>query len=103
MSTLPQKRRRSTVAELFAIPEDQRFHELIDGEIIEKSAATGEHGASQVELAFHLRGPFGRRPGDGGPGGWWFASLLSGLINTVVIKTPEYQLQNQSVLSSLFF
>ena len=56
-----------------AIPEEERFHELVDGEIIRKGDPTGEHGSAQVRIASHLDTPFGRPPGRF-PGGWWFAS-----------------------------
>lgn len=65
--------RRATIEDLFAIREELRRHELIDGEIIEKGTATGEHGATQAELVTVLGRRFGRRPDAGWPGGWWFA------------------------------
>lgn len=80
MSVVREKRPRATVAELLAIPEDERFHELINGEIIEKSATTGEHGLAQAKLASRLDGPFGRRPGGRWPGGWWFATEVEILL-----------------------
>jgi Uma2 family endonuclease len=73
MKVARKDRPRATIADLFAIPEEKRFHELIDGEIVEKGAATVEHGMAQAALATHLNGPFGRRPGGRWPGGWWFA------------------------------
>jgi Uma2 family endonuclease len=68
------KRRRATLADLYAIPEDERFHELIDGEIVEKAAPSGEHGGAQAGVVGSLLPSFGRRPGGRWPGGWWFAS-----------------------------
>ena len=65
-------RSRSTLADFLAIPEAKRFHELIDGEIVEKAAPSAEHGTSQLEVGSRLIGPFGRNPPSGGPGGWWF-------------------------------
>jgi len=62
-----------TLEDLLAIPEDVRRHELIEGSIAEKGAATGEHGMAQWSLSVHL-GPFGRRPGGRSPGGWWFVT-----------------------------
>lgn len=73
MSVVGKNRPRATIADLFAIPEEERFHELIDGEIIEKGAATGAHGRAQAALTGRLHGPFDRRPGGRWPGGWWFA------------------------------
>ncbi|XXX74701.1 Uma2 family endonuclease [Sorangium sp. So ce134] len=64
----------ATLEDLLAIPEENRRHEIIDGELIEKGAATGEHGGAQADLVTALNGRFGRRPGGRWPGGWWFAT-----------------------------
>ncbi len=65
---------RHTVADLLAIPEEQRFHEIVDGELLQKALPSAKHGAAQVATSQLLR-PFNRRlGGSGGPGGWWFAS-----------------------------
>jgi Uma2 family endonuclease len=63
----------ATLADLLAIPEDVRRHELLDGAIVEKGAASGEHGSAQHKLSL-FTGPFDRRPGGRWPGGWWFAT-----------------------------
>jgi Uma2 family endonuclease len=63
----------ATVEELFAIPEEDRRHELIEGVIEPKGAASGRHGATQLRLAGHVL-PFNRRSGGLAPGGWWFAT-----------------------------
>ena len=73
MSSLPEPRRRQTVADFFAMPEEERFHELLAGEIVDKGAATGEHGRAQTAVSGSLRSRFDRRPGGRWPGGWWFA------------------------------
>jgi len=62
----------ATVDDLFAIPEAERHHELIEGVIEPKGAASGRHGAAQYELAAYVH-PFDRRPGGDAPGGWWCA------------------------------
>ncbi len=75
--TARKQRGPSTVADVLAMPEAERRHEVIDGEIVQKEAATGEHGAAQINIATSLNGPFGRRPPGGPPdrpGGWWFAT-----------------------------
>src|SRR3954463_11082159 len=69
----PTALHRATVEDLFAIPEAQRRHELIDGEIVEKGAASGEHGGVQHKISV-FTGPFDRRPGGRWPGGWWFGT-----------------------------
>jgi Uma2 family endonuclease len=70
------KARRATIADLLAVPEERRFHELIDGVLIEKAAPSGEHGGTQARVVVCLGGPFDRRRGGSGgaPGGWWFAT-----------------------------
>jgi Uma2 family endonuclease len=69
-----QPKRPATLEDLLAIPEEHRRHELVDGELLEKGAATGEHGATQADLVTALNSRFGRRPGGRWPGGWWFAT-----------------------------
>jgi len=61
------------LADLLAIPEEKRRHELIGGDLVEKEAASGRHGGAQLALG-HLLFPFRRRAGGDSPGGWWFAS-----------------------------
>ena len=63
----------ATLEDLLAIPEDERRHELVEGSIVEKGAATGEHGAAQRKLSAHID-PYDQRPGGRRPGGWWFAT-----------------------------
>lgn len=63
----------ATVEDLLAIPEEERRHELIEGSIEPKGAASGRHGAAQRKLSGYVS-PFDRRPGGRDPGGWWFAT-----------------------------
>ncbi len=66
---------KATLADLLAIPEGERRHEVIDGEVMPKEAATPRHGAAQLAVGGSLRAPFSRKPGGpNGPGGWWFAT-----------------------------
>ncbi len=59
----------ATLADLLALPEDvRRRHELIEGALVERGAASGLHGAVQA-LLVEAVAPFHRRPG-----GWWFAT-----------------------------
>ena len=65
----------ATVADLLAIPEERRRHEVIDGELVEKKAATPGHGRAQGRIVAGLVPAFDRKPGGPrGPGGWWFAT-----------------------------
>lgn len=76
----------ATIADLLAIPEDQRRHELIDGALVEKEAASGMHGRAQLRLSRRL-GPYDRRPGGRWPGGWWFATEVEiQLADTLVVR-----------------
>jgi len=61
----------ATVDDLLRIPEGERFHELIGGEIVRKATPTGEHGDAQSAIVARLKGPYQRRPGGRHPGGWW--------------------------------
>jgi Uma2 family endonuclease len=64
----------ATLADLLALPEDQLArHELIEGALAERGAASGAHGGVQRRLSARID-PFERRPGGRWPGGWWFAS-----------------------------
>jgi Uma2 family endonuclease len=78
----------ATVEDLLAIPEDQRHHELIGGEIVEKGAASGEHGAAQTRLIEHVA-PFHRRPGGRFPGGWWFATEVEVYFDAAHTLRPD--------------
>jgi len=80
--------RRATLADLLAIPEEYRRHEIIDGVLVEKEAATGRHGGAQVRLARRL-GPYDRRPGGRCPGGWWFATQVEVQFSDSQIYRPD--------------
>jgi len=76
MSSTSAAGRRSpaTFADLVAIPPDERFHEIIDGELVRKAMPSFEHGDAQSALASRIKGPFQRRPGGALPGGWWIGT-----------------------------
>jgi Uma2 family endonuclease len=63
----------ATPADLLALPEHERRHELIEGSIVAKGSATGEHGTAQRKLSAYVD-PYDQRPGGRRPGGWWFAT-----------------------------
>ena len=64
----------ATIADLLAIPEGQRFHEIVDGALVRKAMPSGPHGRAQFRLSTEIGGPYDRRSGRGGPGGWIFAT-----------------------------
>jgi Uma2 family endonuclease len=79
----------ATLEDLLAIPEERRRHEIIDGQLVEKGAATAEHGAAQAELVSALVGRFGRRPGGRWPGGWWFVTEVEVAFGPHQIFRPD--------------
>jgi Uma2 family endonuclease len=79
----------ATVDDLFTIAEEERRHELIDGELVEKGAATGEHGGVQADLVTLINSRFGRRPGGRWPGGWWFVTEVELLFSRSRVLRPD--------------
>lgn len=67
--------RRATLEDFFAMPEDERFHELLDGVIVQKATPSFEHGDAQGAIS-HLLFPFRRPPGGPGPRGWWIGTEI---------------------------
>lgn len=88
-SSSAPKRDLATAEMLLAIPEARRFHEVIAGELIQKAAPTGEHGATQAALTGTLFGPFSRKPGGRAPGGWWFETEVEIEFETHDIYRPD--------------
>ena len=83
-------RRRATIDDFRAIPEAERFHELIGGEIVPKATPSGAHGAAQTGVVLAVGFQFQRKPGGGnGPGGWWFATEVEILLETGDIVRPD--------------
>lgn len=78
----------ATIADLLAIPEERRNHEVIDGVLLEKEASSGRHGGAQLRLGAQLD-PYNRRPGDRLPGGWWFASEVEVLFEDTQVFEPD--------------
>jgi len=86
--TAPAQRSRAPIADLLAIPEEVRRHEIIDGVLVEKEAASGRHGGAQVRLARRL-GPYDRRPGGRSPGGWRFATEVEIQLEESQVFRPD--------------
>lgn len=82
-------RRPATLPDFYAIPEETRFHELIAGELIQKASPSGEHGDAQAGVVAALRSPFQRKPGGGGPGGWWIATEVEVLLQSDEVVRPD--------------
>jgi Uma2 family endonuclease len=82
-------RRRGTVDEFLSIPEEQRFHELIGSEIVEKATPSGEHGNAQAGVVGAVLPAYQRRRGVGGPGGWWIATEVEVRLDSGEIVRPD--------------
>ena len=71
LSMQTPKRPLATFADLMRIPEERRFHEILDGHLVQKALPRLVHGFAQGYVTQFLR-PFNPKPGGvGRPGGWW--------------------------------
>lgn len=72
-----EARKLSTVDDLLALPDDERA-ELIEGEIVRKSAPSADHSFAQRNITVALD-PFHRPGGPKGPppGGWWIGTEIT--------------------------
>lgn len=62
----------ASFADLLAIPEEERHHEILDGEVVRKETAGARHGMGHTMIARWLAPRFVRHPnGPSRPGGWW--------------------------------
>jgi Uma2 family endonuclease len=89
MSSTASKSKRATAADLLAIPEQERFHEIIDGELVRKANPSAEHGDAQSWLAGVLKPSFARRPGGKNPGGWWIMTEVEVRLEDHEIYRPD--------------
>lgn len=89
MSSAALKLPAATLADLLAIPESQRFHEIIDGELSRKAMPSLRHGTAQMGLADEIAGPYGPRSRGRGPGGWIFASEVEIAFEPSQIFRPD--------------
>lgn len=81
--------RSASLDDFWKIPEGERFHELIRGELVPKASPSGEHGAAQAGVVSALAPAFRRKAGSGGPGGWWFATELEVLFDSGDLVRPD--------------
>jgi Uma2 family endonuclease len=83
------RRLNTAEASLFAIPETERFHELIAGELVRKAMPSGRHGTAQLRVGGSVRS-YDRAPGDRqGPGGWRFASEVEIRLEVGTVVRPD--------------
>jgi len=76
-------------AELLALPEAERFHEIVAGELVRKAMPSARHGRAQSRVASRLGGPYDRKPGGALPGGWWIVTEVEVELETHEIYRPD--------------
>lgn len=93
MASLSSQTPRShfaTFADLLLIPEEERYHEVLDGEVRKKLLPSFRHGLGQGGIIRALSG-FQRRPnGPSAPGGWW-------IVTEVEIELARHQVVRPDV------
>lgn len=89
MSNAARGLRPATIEDLRAIAEEERFHEIIDGELVRKAMPSLRHGLAQTELAAELTGAYGPRSRGRGPGGWIFATEVEVLFEDGQVYRPD--------------
>ncbi len=83
-------RKPATEADFFAIPEHERWHELYDGQVVERAAPSGEHSNAQSGVISILKPRYQRRGGGPeGPGGWWIYSEAEIRLSQTKIVRPD--------------
>jgi Uma2 family endonuclease len=82
-------RRNATLDDFWAIPEEDRFHEFIAGEIIEKAAPSGDHADAHGGIIGAIRPAFQRTGRPGRPGGWWILPEVEILLHGPVVVRPD--------------
>jgi Uma2 family endonuclease len=70
LSAQTPRPKQETMADFLAIPAPERWHEFVDGRIIERAMPVSDHGHVQRKLGALLDGYDGPE-GEEGPGGWW--------------------------------
>jgi len=82
-------RRPATLADLLALPDGERFHEILDGELVRKAGPSFEHGNAQSGVIANVRVAFQRPPGSGGPGGWWIVTEVEVALASDEVPRPD--------------
>lgn len=78
----------ATLEDLLQIPEEQRFHEILDGEVLQKAMPSSGHGDSQGRVAILLR-HFNRQP-NGASRRWRFCTEAT-------VRLAQHQIEQSDV------
>jgi Uma2 family endonuclease len=89
MTVAAARRPPATLADLLAIPAQERFHEILDGELVRKAMPSGPHGRAQRVLGGRIGDPYDRRPGGRQPGGWWIVTEVEVELDPEQIVRPD--------------
>src|SRR3954470_22533337 len=87
--SLAAKNTPKTVEDLIAIPQVERFHEIIGGELVRKAMPSPKHGGAQASLASVVFRSYNRRPGGRWPGGWWFGTEVEVELEAHEVYRPD--------------
>jgi Uma2 family endonuclease len=101
MSVAAKLRPLVTAVELLAIPEGDRFHEVIDGELMRKAMPSGPHGRVQRALGGRIGDPYDRRPGGRWPGGWWIVTEVEIELDKHEVFRPDLSGWRRECLAEL--
>ncbi|MDC3958456.1 Uma2 family endonuclease [Polyangium jinanense] len=79
----------ATLEDLLVIPEEERRHEIIDGELVEKAAPSPRHGSGHTSVVMSVGPSYHRPSGRGGPGGWWILTETEILFEARQLYRPD--------------
>lgn len=89
LSSVTPTAKLATFEHLLQIPEDERFHEVLDGEVTRKGLPSGGHSLGQGNLRDWLS-RFHRRPnGAERPGGWWILPEVTVELSPHQVVQPD--------------
>ena len=78
----------ATLQDFLAIPEHQRFHEILDGQLVRKTMPNGHHGMVQGRLR-ELLGGYDDGSLHRQRGGWWLMSEVEILLPWGQVVRPD--------------
>lgn len=80
--------RPATLKDFLAIPSHERFHEILEGELVRKAMPTGRHGLVQGRLR-ELLGSYDDGSLRRQPGGWWLMMESEILLPREQVVRPD--------------